>query len=132
HNPLEMFFNGVFTQIHPAGDLLVGESEHEINDDHLLAFSEMIALLDIDIWAFELLLIQLFDDDEKSAVSRKGLIGNTQPAKEKPLVGGKTEALHLEGFTILGMIAVHETTDEVADYGMDLFGNKTRTVLSGR
>ena len=132
HNPLEMFFDGVFAQIHSAGDLLVGESEHEINDDHLLAFGQVIALLDVGVWAFELLLVQLFHDDEESAVSREGFIGNTEPAKEDPLIGGKIEPFHLEGLAILGMIAVHQTTDEVADYGMDFFGNETGAVLSGR
>ena len=132
HNPLEMFFDGVFAQIHSSGDLLVGESEHEINDDHLLAFGQVIALLDIGVWAFELLLIQLFHDDEESAVSSEGFIGNTETAKEEPLIGGKTEPFHLKGLAILGMIAVHQTADEVADYGMDFFGNETGTVLSGR
>ena len=132
HNPLEMFLNGVFAQIHSVGDLLVGESEHEINDDHLLAFGQVIALLDVGVRAFELLLIQLFHDDEEAAVAREGFIGNTESAKEEPLIGGKTEPFHLEGLAILGMIAVHQTTDEVADYGMDLFGNETGAVLSGR
>jgi len=132
HNPLEMFLDGVFAQIHSVGDLLVGESEHEINDDHLFTLGQVIALLDVDVWAFELLLIQLLHDDEEAAVAREGFIGNTEPAKEEPLVGGKTEPFHLDGLAIFGMIAVHQTTDEVADYGMDLFGNETGAVLSGR
>jgi hypothetical protein len=132
HNSLEMFLDGVFAQIHSVGDLFVGESEHEIYDDHLLTFGQVIAFLDVGVWAFELLLIQLFHDDEKSAVPREGFIGNTEPAKEEPLIGGKTEPFHLDGLAILGMIAVHQTTDEVADYGMDLFGNETGAVLSGR
>ena len=48
------------------------------------------------------------------------------------MIVGKTEPFHLDGLAILGMIAVHQTTDEVADYGMDLFGNETGAVLSGR
>ena len=132
HNPLEMFFDGVFAQIEPARDFFIGKSEHEINDDHLLAFGQVIAMLDVGVWTFELLLIQLFHDDEESAVSRERFIGNTEPTKEEPLIGGKTEPFHLEGLAILGMIAVHQTTDEVADYGMDLFGNETGAVLSGR
>ncbi|TKS58645.1 MAG: hypothetical protein EWM73_03454 [Nitrospira sp.] len=77
------------------------------------------------------MLIQLFHDDEEAAVAREGFIGNTEPAKEEALIGGKTEPLHLEGLAILGMCAVDQTTDEVADYGMDLFGNEAGAVLSG-
>ena len=44
----------------------------------------------------------------------------------------KTELFHLDGLAILGMIAELQTTDEVADYGMDLFGNETGAVLFGR
>ena len=132
HDPFEMLFDGVFAQVDPVRDFFIGKSEHEINDDHLLAFGEMIALLHVRVRAFELLVIELFHDDEKSAVPREGLIGNTEPAKEEPLIVGKTEPFHLDGLAILGMIAVHQTTDEVADYGMDLFGNETGAVLSGR
>lgn len=132
HDPFEMFFDGVFAQVDPVRDFFIGKSEHEINDDHLLAFGEVIALLHVRVGAFELLLIQLFHDDEESAVSREGFIGNTEPAKEEPLIVGKTEPFHLDGLAILGMIAVHQTPDEVADYGMDLFGNETGAVLSGR
>ena len=89
-------------------------------------------MLHVGVWAFELLLIQLFHDDEESAVSRKRFIGNTEPAKEEPLIVGKTEPFHLDGLAILGMIAVHQSTDEVADYSMDFFGNETGAVLSGR
>jgi len=92
----------------------------------------VIALLHVGVGAFDLLLVQLFYDDEESAVPREGFIGNTEPAKEEPLIVGKTEPFHLDGLAILGMIAVHQTIDEVADYGMDLFGNETGAVLSGR
>ena len=132
HNPLEMFLDGVFAQIHSAGDLLVGEAEHEVNDDHLFAFGQVIELPDVGVRAFELVLIQLFHDDKASAVSREGFIGNTEPAKEEPLIGGKTKPFQLEGLEVLGMIAVHQSTNEVADYGMDLFGDETGAVLSGR
>ena len=132
HDPFEMFFDGVFAQVDPVRDFFIGKSEHEINDDHLLAFGEVIALLHASVRAFELLLIKLFHDDEESAVPREGFIGNTEPAKEEPLIVGKTESFHLDGLAILGMIAVHQTLDEVADYGMDLFGNETGAVLSGR
>ena len=132
HDPFEVLFDGVFAQVEPARDFFIGKSEHEINDDHLLAFGQVIALLDVGVWAFELLLVQLFHDDEESAVSREGFIGNTEPAKEEPLIGGKTKPFQLEGLEVLGMIAVHQTTDEVADYVMDLFGNETVAVLSGR
>lgn len=57
HNSLEMFLDGVFTEMHSVGDLFVGKTEHEINDDHLLTFGQMIALLDIGIWALEFLLM---------------------------------------------------------------------------
>lgn len=30
------------------------------------------------------------------------------------------------------MVAAHQMTDEVVDYAMDLFGNETGAVLSGR
>lgn len=89
-------------------------------------------MLHVGVWAFELLLIQLLHDDEKSAVLGEGFIGNTKPAKEEPLIVDKTEPLHLDGLAVLGMIAVQQTTDEVADYGMNLFGNETGAVLSGR
>jgi len=57
HNSLEMFLDGVFAQMHSVGDLLVGESEHEINDDHLFTLGQVIALLNVGIWALEFLLI---------------------------------------------------------------------------
>ena len=44
----------------------------------------------------------------------------------------KTEPFHLDGLAILGMPTVYQTTGEVADYGMDLFGNETGAVFSGR
>ena len=56
HNSLEMLLDGVFTQMHSVGDLFVGETEHEINDDHLFTFGQVIALLDVVIWALEFLL----------------------------------------------------------------------------
>ena len=38
HDPLEMLFDGVFAQVDPVRNFFIGKSEHEINDDHLLAF----------------------------------------------------------------------------------------------
>ena len=38
HDPFEMLFDGVFAQVDPIRDFFIGKSEHEINDDHLLAF----------------------------------------------------------------------------------------------
>ena len=38
HDPFEMLFDGVFAQVDPVRDFFIGKSEHEINDDHLLAF----------------------------------------------------------------------------------------------
>ena len=107
HDPFQMLFDGVFAQVEPTRDFFIGKSEHEINDDHLLAFGQVISLLDVGVWAFELLLIQLFHDDEESAVPREGFIGNTETAKEKPAIGSKTEPFHLDGLAILGVIAVH-------------------------
>lgn len=92
----------------------------------------MVALLHAGVRVFERLLIQLLHDDEESAVQRERFIGNTEPAKEEPLIVGKTEPFHLDGLAILGMIALCQPADEVADYGMDLFGNETGAVLSGR
>lgn len=132
HNSLEMFLDGVFAQMHSVGDLLVGESEHKINDDHLFTLGQVIALLDGGVRALEFLLIQLFHDDEESAVPREGFIGNTESAKEEPLIVGKAEPFHLDGLAILGMIAVNQTNDKVVDYGMDLFRNETCAVFSGR
>ena len=57
HNSLEMLLDGVFTQMHSVGDLFVGETEHEINNDHLFTFGQVIALLDVGIWAVEFLLM---------------------------------------------------------------------------
>lgn len=130
HNSFEMFLDGVFAQMHSVGDFLVGESEHEINDDHLFTLGQVIALLDVGVWALEFLLIQLFHDDEESAVPREGFVGNTEPAKKEPLIVGKTEPFHLDRLAILGMIAVDQTINKVTDYGMDLFRNETRAVLS--
>ena len=56
HNSLEMLLDGIFTQMHSVGDLFVGETEHEINNDHLFTFGQVIALLDVGIWALEFLL----------------------------------------------------------------------------
>ena len=38
HDPFEMLFDGVFAQVDPVRDFFVGKPEHEIDDDHLLAF----------------------------------------------------------------------------------------------
>jgi hypothetical protein len=77
-------------------------------------------------------LIQFFHDDEASAVSRKGLIGDAEPAKEELLSGGNAEPFQLEGFEVLGMVTAHEAGDEGADNGEDLFRNETGAVFSGR
>lgn len=127
-----MLFDGVFAQIEPVSDFFIGISEHEIRDDHLLAFGQAIPLLDFGVRVFELVLIQLFHDDEESAVPRKGFVGNTKSAKEEPLVRGKTELFHLDRLAILGMIAELQATNEVADYDVDFFGNETGAVLFGR
>ena len=132
HDPFEMLFDGVFAQVDPVRDFFIGKSEHEINDDHLLAFGQVVALLHVGVRAFEPLLVHLFHDDEESAVQREGFIGNAEPAKKESLIVGKTEPFHLDGLAILGMIAVHQMTDEVVHYGMDLFGNETGAILSGR
>ena len=131
HDPLQMFFDGVFAEIHSSGDFFVGKSELEVNDDHLFAFGQVIEPLDVCVGAFEFVLIQLFHDDEASAVSCKGFVGNTEPAKEELLTGGNTEPFQLEGFEVLGMITAHETSDEGADNGEDIFGNRTGAVFSG-
>lgn len=68
HDSLEMFLDGVFTQMHSVGNFFVGETEHKINDDHLFTFGQVIALLDVGIWALKFLLMELFHDDEESAV----------------------------------------------------------------
>ena len=80
HDPFQMLFDGVFAQVDPVRDFFVGKSEHEINDDHLLTFGEVIALLHVGVWAFESLVIQLLHDDKESAVSCEGFIGNTESA----------------------------------------------------
>ena len=54
HDPFQMLFDGVFAQVEPTRDFFIGKSEHEINDDHLLTFSQVISLLDVGVWAFEL------------------------------------------------------------------------------
>ena len=38
HDPFEMLFDGVLAQVDPVRDFFIGKSEHEINDNHLLAF----------------------------------------------------------------------------------------------
>ena len=38
HDPFEVLFDGVFAQVDPVRNFFIGKSEHEINDDHLLAF----------------------------------------------------------------------------------------------
>jgi hypothetical protein len=38
HDPFKVLFDGVFAQVDPVRDFFIGKSEHEINDDHLLAF----------------------------------------------------------------------------------------------
>lgn len=119
HDSLEVLFDGVFTQIEPVRDFFIGISEHEIGDNHLLAFGQAISLLGIGVWAIKFLLIQLFHDDQKSAVPRKGFIGNTKPTEKESLIGGKTELFNLDGLAILGMIAELQLTYEIADYGMD-------------
>ncbi len=132
HDSFEVLFDGVFAQVDPVRNFFIGKSEHEIHDDHLLSFGQVIALLHIGVGVSERLLIQLFHDDEKSTVLCEGFIGNTEPAKEEPLIVGKTEPFHFDGLAILRVIAVDQTTDEVMDYGMDLFGDQTGAVLSSR
>lgn len=132
HDPFEMLFDGEFAQIEPARDFFIGKSEHEINDDHLLTFGQVIALLDVRVRAFRLLLIELFHNDKESAVPREGFIGNTEPAKEETLIGRETEPFQLEGLAVLAMIAMHQTINEIAEEDMDLFGNETATILFGR
>ena len=135
HDPFKMLFDGVFAQVEAVRDFFIGKSEHEINDNHLLALGEVIAFLDVGVRAFEFLLIQLFHDDEAFAVSCKGFIGNTEPAEEELLTGGNTEPFHLEGFEVLGMITMYETGDEGTNYREDFFWNKiwnkTGGVFSG-
>lgn len=80
HDPFEMLFDGVFAQVDPVRNFFVGKSEHEINDDHLLAFGQMIALLHIGVRAFEPLVIQLLHNNKESAIPCEGFIGNTKPA----------------------------------------------------
>ena len=102
-----MFFDGIFAEIHSSGDFFVGKPELKVNDDHLFAFGQVIESLNFCVSAFEFVLIQLFHDDEESAVPREGFIGNTETAKEKPTIVSKTEPFHLNGLAILGVIAVH-------------------------
>ena len=68
HDPFKMFFDCVFAQMDPVCDFLIGKAEHEVNDDHLLPFGEVIPLTHIGVWAPELLLMELFHDYEESAV----------------------------------------------------------------
>ena len=130
HDPLQMFFDGVFAEIHSSGDFFVGKSAFEVNDDHLFAFGQVIEPLDVSVSAFEFVLIQLFHNDETSAVSRKGFIGNTETAKEELLAGGNTEPFQLEGFEVLGMITAHEASDGGTNNGENLFWNETGAVFS--
>jgi hypothetical protein len=132
HDPLEMLFDGVFTQVEPIRDFFIGESEREIRDNHLLTIGQAIPLLDFRVRAFEFLPIQLFHDDEQSAVPLKRFIGNTQPAEEEPMIGDKTELFQLNRLAILWMAAELQPIYEIADYGMDYFGNEAGAVLFGR
>ena len=105
HDSFEMLFDGVFAQMDPVRNFFIGKSEHEIHDDHLLSFGQVVVLLHIGVRAFERMLIQMLHDDEKSAVLREGFIRNTEPAKEEPLIVGKTEPLHLDRLAIFRMTA---------------------------
>ena len=131
HNPFQMFLDGIFAEVHSPGDFFVGKPELKVNDDHLFAFGQVIESLNFCVSAFEFVLTQLFHDDEASAVSCKGFIGNTEPAEEELLTGGNTEPFHLEGFEVLGMITMYETGDEGTNYREDFFWNKTGGVFSG-
>ena len=125
-----MFFDGIFAEIHSSGDFFVGKPELEVNDNHLFAFGQVIQPLDFCVGAFELVLIQFFHDDEASALSCKGIVRNTEPAKEELLTGGNPEPFHLERFEVLGMITAHETSDQGASDREDFFGNETGAVFS--
>jgi hypothetical protein len=76
--------------------------------------------------------MQLFHHDEESAVLCEGFIRNAEPAKEKPLVVGKTEPFHLDGLAILGITALDQPTDKFVNKGMNLIGYERAAVLSGR
>lgn len=132
HDPFKMFFDGVFAQMDAVCDFFIGKTEHEINDDHLLPFGEVIPLPHIGVWAPELLLMELFHDDEESAVLCERFIGNTEPAKEEPLVVGKIEPFHLDGLAILGVAALYQSTAEFVNKGMNLIGHESGTALSSR
>lgn len=51
HDPFEVIFNGVLTQVEPHRDFFIGKSEHEVSDNHLLTLSQMIALLNKSVGA---------------------------------------------------------------------------------
>ena len=102
HDALEVFFHGVFAQIHAVGDFLVGEAEHEVDDDHLFPFGQAIELLNVCVWALEPLM-KLFDDDEQPAVPCQRLVGDAESANEQLLVLSKTKALDLDALAIFGM-----------------------------
>jgi len=56
HDPFEVLFDGVFTQVEPVRDFFVGEPEHEVDDDHLFALGQMVTLLDVAVGAFKFLI----------------------------------------------------------------------------
>ena len=131
HDPFEMLFHGVFTEIEPVGDFFVGKAKHEVNDDHLLALGQVISLLDVGVGTLEC-LSEFFNDNEQPTVASEGCIRDTEPAEQQPLVGCEAEALDLDGFAVFWMIAVHEPADKFTYDRMYILWNQAVPVFSGR
>ena len=75
-----MLLHGVLAQIQPIGDFFVGKAQHEIDDHHLFALSEMILVLDVRVWISKSLM-QLLDRDEYTAIASEWFIGDTKAAQ---------------------------------------------------
>ena len=80
HDPFEMLLHRVFAEIEAVGDFFVGKAEHEVNDDHLLAFREVIVLLDIDVGTRRW-FVELLHDDEDVPVADYRRIWDTYSAE---------------------------------------------------
>ena len=81
HDPLEMLLDGIFTHVHAISDFFICEPQHEVDDDHLFAFSKAIPLLDVHVRTFEF-LIEFLHDDKEPAVSGEWRIRDTEPTEK--------------------------------------------------
>ena len=80
HDAFEVFLHRVLTQIQTVRDFLIGKTEHEIDDHHLLALRQVISVLHTDVWTSHLLM-QSLNRHKHTAIAGHWFVGNTKAAQ---------------------------------------------------